>query len=125
MKIFLKQNPLLKHKACLLIYPGKRKKDQLHKSYGVYDRPHETQSYHKHFLTFYLFHKLGAGDLVSVVWHEEDFLYRVKETKIVEDTDLSILEQGEESILTMFTCHPIYSTEKRLVIVSELIENEM
>jgi sortase A len=75
-----------------------------------------------HNLTFYLFHKLEPGDLVSVVWHEEDYLYEIKETKIVEDTDFSILDQTSEPTLTMFTCHPIYSTEQRLVVVSELIE---
>ena len=73
-------------------------------------------------LTFYLFHKLEIGDIVSIIWKEKDYFYRVKEIKIVPDTDLSILKQTKNSTLTMFTCHPIYSTEKRLVVVSELIE---
>jgi LPXTG-site transpeptidase (sortase) family protein len=76
-------------------------------------------------LTFYLFDKLEVGDLVSVVWKEKDYLYRVKETKIVEATDLSIQDPTDEPTLTMFTCHPIYSTDQRLVIVSELLENDI
>lgn len=75
-----------------------------------------------HNLTFYLFHKLEAGDLVSIVWKERDYLYRVKETRIVADTEVSILNHTDEPTLTMFTCHPIYSIEKRLVIISELVE---
>ena len=76
-----------------------------------------------HNLTFYLFHKLEKGDLVSIVWKERDYLYRIKETRIVEPTEVSIMDPTKEPTLTMFTCHPIYSTEKRLVVVSELVES--
>lgn len=75
-------------------------------------------------LTFYLFDKLEAGDIVSVIWQEEKYFYRIKEIKIVDKTDLSVLSPSEESILTMFTCHPIYSTEKRLVVIAELIKKK-
>lgn len=75
-------------------------------------------------LTFYLFDKLAAGDLVSVIWENEDFLYRIRETKIVEPTELSILAKSESPILTMFTCHPVYSTAQRLVVVADLVEEE-
>ena len=73
-------------------------------------------------LTFYLFHKLEIGDIVSIIWKEKDYFYRIKEIKIVPETELSILNPTNKPTLTMFTCHPIYSTEKRLVVVSELIE---
>ncbi len=73
-------------------------------------------------LTFYLFHKLEVGDIVSVIWHEKDYFYKIKEIKIVDKTDFSILEPSEEPIITLFTCHPIYSTENRLVVIGELIE---
>ena len=72
-------------------------------------------------LTFYLFDKLEIGDIVSVLWKEKNYYYKIKETKIVKPTDLSILEPTKKSILTMFTCDPIYSQKNRLVIVSELI----
>lgn len=72
-------------------------------------------------LTFYLFDKLEIGDIVSVVWKEKNYFYRIKEMKIVPDTELSVLAPSDKPILTMFTCHPIYSTEKRLVVISELI----
>ncbi|MCK5061435.1 sortase [Candidatus Parcubacteria bacterium] len=76
-----------------------------------------------HNLTFYLFHKLETGDLVSIVWKERDYLYRIKETRIVEPTEVSIMDPTKEPTLTMFTCHPIYSTEQRLVVISELVES--
>lgn len=75
-------------------------------------------------LTFYLFHKLEIGDIFSVIWKEKDYYYRVKEIKIVDPSDGSPYNKSAKPILTMYTCHPIYSTEKRLVVISELIDGE-
>lgn len=75
-------------------------------------------------LTFYLFHKLEAGDIFKVIWKEKDYYYKIREIRIVDDTEVSILDNTREPVLTMFTCHPIYSTEKRLVVVSDLLEVE-
>ena len=73
-------------------------------------------------LTFYLFHKLKAGDIVSVLWNSENYYYKIKDIKIVEAHDFSILEPTEKSTLTLFTCDPIYSQKNRLVVVGELME---
>jgi sortase A len=72
-------------------------------------------------LTFYLFHKLEKGDIASVLWKGKTYYYRVKEKKIIPANDISILDKTDGSILTMFTCDPIYSTKNRLVIKGELI----
>lgn len=72
-------------------------------------------------LTFYLFDKLQTGDIVAVIWEDKNYFYRIKEIKIVADTEISIMAPSLEPILTLFTCHPIYSTEKRLVVIGELI----
>jgi LPXTG-site transpeptidase (sortase) family protein len=75
-------------------------------------------------LTFYLFDKLETGDMFSVMWHDKAYYYRIKEVKIVDKTEISILNQTNEPVVTMFTCHPIYSTEQRLVVVGELINDD-
>lgn len=72
-------------------------------------------------LTFYLFHKLEIKDKVSIIWQEETYIYEIMEIKIVAPTEISILEPSQDSILTLFTCHPIYSTDQRLVVVAKLI----
>jgi len=72
-------------------------------------------------VTFYLLDKLEEGDIISVVWDDKEYYYRVKETKIVGKTETSVLNKSEEPILTLFTCHPIYSEENRLVVVAELV----
>lgn len=74
-------------------------------------------------LTFYLLDKLEVGDIVSVIWKEDDYFYRVRETKIVPAIELSIMDPADEPILTLFTCDPIYSTENRLVVISELVQS--
>ncbi|HOZ56306.1 MAG: Sortase family protein [Parcubacteria group bacterium ADurb.Bin316] len=73
-------------------------------------------------LTFYLLDKLEVGDIIAVIWKEENYYYRVRETKVVPDTDFSVLNPSDKPIITLFTCTPIYSTEKRLVVVGDLIE---
>lgn len=73
-------------------------------------------------LTFYLFHKLVKGDIVSVLWQNKEYYYKIKEIKVVKPTDLSILAPTAKPTLTLFTCDPIYSTENRLVIIAEPIE---
>jgi LPXTG-site transpeptidase (sortase) family protein len=72
-------------------------------------------------LTFYLLNKLEPGDIISVIWKEQDYYYKVKEVKIVKPEDLSILKSTKDSILTLYTCDPIYSQDNRLVVISELI----
>lgn len=74
-------------------------------------------------LTFYLIDKLEVGDIISVIWKEKNYYYKIVGTKIVPDTDLSVQNKTEKPTLTLFSCHPIFSTEKRFVVVSELIED--
>jgi LPXTG-site transpeptidase (sortase) family protein len=72
-------------------------------------------------VTFYLFHKLKKGDIVTVLWREKDYVYEIEETKIVPASELSIMDQTKEATLTMFTCDPIYSTKNRLVVIAKLL----
>lgn len=73
-------------------------------------------------LTFYLLDKLEINDLIALRWQNQAYYYRVKETKIVPATEISILEPTAEPTLTLYTCDPIFSEANRLVIVAELIE---
>ena len=73
-------------------------------------------------LTFYLFHKLEVGDLVYIIWEGKDLYYKISEIKVVENTDLSVIEPSDDERLTMFTCTPIYSTKQRLVVIAKPTE---
>ncbi len=74
-------------------------------------------------LTFYLLDKLEKDDIIFIVWQGKNYQYKVKETKIVPPTDISILKPTNEPILTLYTCDPIYSQKNRLVVISELVNN--
>jgi len=73
-------------------------------------------------LTFYLLDKLTVGDIVSVAWQQKDYYYRVKQTKVVDPTDLSILNPTATTTITLYTCTPLYSMQHRLVVIAELVE---
>jgi LPXTG-site transpeptidase (sortase) family protein len=71
-------------------------------------------------LTFYLLDKLENGDIITIVWDKNIYYYKVKEKKIVNDDNLTILKQTKDNILTLFTCDPIFSQKHRLVIISDI-----
>jgi len=72
--------------------------------------------------TFYLLDKLEAGDILTVRWQQQDYYYQVSEKKVVAKYDLSILAPSANPRLTLFTCHPLFSSEQRLVIKGVLVD---
>lgn len=66
--------------------------------------------------------EVEIGDMVYVDTHEETYTYKVKEIKVVEPEDVSILENTDEEILTLYTCTPIYIATHRLVVIAERVE---
>lgn len=73
--------------------------------------------------TFYLLDKLNRGDRLFVYWQGKEYKYVVIESKVVEPTEISILDNTPDNRLTLFTCTPLFSTAKRLVVVSVLTKS--
>jgi len=69
--------------------------------------------------TFYLIDKVSVGDPIYYDYEGIRYTYRVTETEIVQPDDVGILSQSENK-LTLFTCHPLFSTKQRIVITAEL-----
>ena len=46
---------------------------------------------------------------------------RTKESKIVLSDQVEILKQTDQPQLTLYTCTPRYTSEKRLVYIGELV----
>ncbi len=65
--------------------------------------------------------EVEIGDMIYVDYPDETLSYRVSGIKTVEPDDLSVLEQGDREILTLYTCTPIYVATHRLVITAERI----
>lgn len=73
-------------------------------------------------ITFYHLDKLVLGDKITVIWNKKQYDYEVIEIKEVLPTAIEIENNTDEPILTLFTCTPLFSTERRLVVVAKLVE---
>ncbi|MFA6392278.1 MAG: class E sortase [Patescibacteria group bacterium] len=71
--------------------------------------------------TFYLLDKLEQGDKIAVVWEGKEYYYRVIEIKVVTPDQTEVINPSSDPILTIFTCTPLFTSQKRLVVISELI----
>jgi LPXTG-site transpeptidase (sortase) family protein len=68
-------------------------------------------------------YELNAGDDIYVERHGKQFHYVVTGKRIVQPTDVSVLDGSSEARLTLITCYPVYfigPAPERLVIVAEL-----
>lgn len=67
---------------------------------------------------------LEIGDEIKISGKTlgKDYRYRIESKKIVTPDDVSSLAQTERDQLTLFTCWPIGSNKKRLVIVAPKVD---
>jgi sortase A len=69
--------------------------------------------------------ELEVGDKITITTTDELFNYTVYKTTLVKVKDTSVLESdGGESILTLYTCDPLYSVNppNRLIVQAKLHE---
>lgn len=65
--------------------------------------------------------ELELGDLIIITYNSNNLQYKVTEIKIVEPTDVSVLNSNNnEHILTLITCHPVRVLSHRLIIKATL-----
>lgn len=67
---------------------------------------------------------LVDGDNIVVRYNDQIFDYTVNDKKVVMPEDLWVLDQTSTEQLTLMTCWPIGSNEKRLVVIAELNSTE-
>jgi sortase A len=69
--------------------------------------------------------ELSNDDLILITYQNKIYTYRVKDKKVIDPTDLTILNSNpSEQKLTLFTCWPIGTTKERLAIFAELEKSE-
>jgi sortase A len=66
--------------------------------------------------TFFNLDKIQTEDIIQIFWQNQEYKYQVNKIHIVEPNEISILEDTGQEKLTLFTCHPVYTTDQRLVI---------
>lgn len=67
--------------------------------------------------------KLEVGDEVIITKESETYTYVIHESFVVKPEDVWVLEQTEESIITMITCTPMGTYENRLIVRGTLADN--
>ncbi|MEI6222192.1 MAG: sortase [bacterium] len=67
--------------------------------------------------------KLANGDLMYVYYQGGQFTYSVIGKQIVAADDVSVLSQTSSKILTLQTCWPIGTSEKRLIVNGEQVNS--
>lgn len=70
---------------------------------------------------FVLLDKLVVGDTYTVNYNSRQYVYQVTETKVIEPTDLSVLNSSGVPEMTLITCTPPGTSWKRLVVRSKQI----
>ncbi len=70
--------------------------------------------------TFYNLDKVNIGDEIKVNHSEGDYTYIVTEIKEVEANDLSVVKETDDYRLTLITCTPLWTSERRLVVIAKL-----
>ena len=71
--------------------------------------------------TFYKLDQINVGDEFSIAWQGTVYKYKVTTKKVIEPTDLTVMEPSSKPIVTLITCAPLFSTKQRLVVVAERI----
>lgn len=72
--------------------------------------------------TFYNLDKVSLGDEVVITTTVGTFHYQVTEKKVVNVSDTWVLNQTDYPQLTLITCHPLWTSKQRLVIISRLVK---
>lgn len=70
--------------------------------------------------TFFNLDKVDIGDKIVINQENDHFTYTVVETKIVESHERSVLAQTHDYRITLITCTPLWTDEKRLIVIGKL-----
>jgi len=65
---------------------------------------------------------IRTGDEIRLTSHRGEFVYRVRNMRIVSPQDISVLKPTATSVLTLVTCYPFYyvgSAPKRYIVQAE------
>jgi sortase A len=65
--------------------------------------------------------QLKPGDEIRIQTSTQEFLYRVTGTRIVEPTEVSVLEPTAKPTITLISCYPYLVDNQRIVVFGELV----
>lgn len=71
---------------------------------------------------FALLEKMAVGDQIQINYKQKKYVYEVTGSKVVEPTEISVLQPTSEPQLTLITCTPPGTSWKRLVVTAKQIQ---
>ena len=70
---------------------------------------------------FALLNKVVVGDVVQIKYQNTNYIYKVSSIKVVDPTDVSVMESKKESVLTLMTCTPVGTSLRRLIVTANQV----
>jgi LPXTG-site transpeptidase (sortase) family protein len=70
----------------------------------------------KYNTVFSILDKLVVGDVINVNYGGKKYTYKVFDIKVVSPSDITVLNQSNESILSLMTCTPVGTNYRRLIV---------
>jgi sortase A len=64
--------------------------------------------------------RLGEGDEVIVSTQTQSYTYRVVEVRIVEPTEVAVMDPTHEPTTTLISCYPYLADTQRIVVIAAL-----
>ena len=68
--------------------------------------------------------ELKRGQVIEIDLPDGRYVYRVERTKIVDDSDVSVLRRRPYDRLVLSACHPLYSAAQRIIAFARLVQRE-
>lgn len=69
--------------------------------------------------SFYHLPKLAVGDHIQIFWDKKEFVYTVEATREVASDDIRIEAPSDSEQLTLYTCTPLWTSERRFVVTAK------
>ena len=67
--------------------------------------------------------RLSAGDEIIVSTERSTYRYVVREIRVVEPTDVWVMDQTDHASATLISCYPYLVNDKRIVVFADLASN--
>lgn len=66
--------------------------------------------------------RLKPGDEIRISTASQEFLYRVTRTRVVEPTEVSVMDPTQHATITLISCYPYLVDNERIIVFGELVE---
>ncbi len=67
--------------------------------------------------------KLSPGDEITVSTQRQSYTYVVRDTKVVDPTEVWVLEPTNFASVTLISCYPYRVNSKRIVVFADLVQS--